>query len=297
MPLLSCLRAGLLLACFFVALRDANAQLPDPKLPPAEGKRPRFSWRHMNPPELQFSCAGSSDSEEDKLAKSVTKGDPPQQLAAARELWQGHSRRQASHVLQYLAGPPPGGEGFRKFQREADAALKPQAVLRELNEGDYLWGTWLAFLRPHEELVPTLLAGLKDKPPRQIGARGKGKSEYFAETTLALGNSGDARALGPLLELLKGDDYRVAGDAANALGYLGSAESEASLIAALAADNGWRQVNACIALGKFGGREALPALEKLAKDDRYTGALAVQGAAANAIERITKREPPPAPPP
>lgn len=297
MPLSSCLRAGLLLAGCFVAMRDGTAQLPDPKLPQAEKERPRFSQRYLNPPKLQFSCAGISDPEGDKLAEVVTKGDPPQQLAAARELWRGHSRRQASHVLQYLAGPPPGGEGFRQLQREADAALKPQAVLRELKEGDYLWGTWLAFLRPHEELVPTLLAGLKDKPPRQIGARGKGKSEYFAETTLALGNSGDARALGPLLELLKGDDYRVAGDAANALGYLGSVESEASLIAALAADNGWRQVKACGALAKFGSREALPALEKLAKDNRPTGSLNVRGMAEHAIEQITKREPPPAPPP
>jgi HEAT repeat protein len=131
---------------------------------------------------------------------------------------------------------------------------------------------------------------LKGKPPRELGVGGKGKSEFFPETMLALGNSGDARALGPLLELLKSDDYRIAGDAANALGYMANAEAERRLIEALAGDNGWCQVNACGALAKFGTRKALPALEKLARDERYTGALDVKGMAEGAIERITKRE-------
>jgi hypothetical protein len=284
------MRTALMLTCCVITPSDVRAQLPDPKMPLGEQERPRFSWQHLNPPELQFSCAGTSDSEEEKLAELLAKGESHQQLAAARELWEGHSRRQAANVIRYLAGPPPGGDGFRKLQREVDAALKPQAIHRELKEGDYLWGTWLAFLRPHEELVPTLLAGLKGKPPRELGVGGKGKSEFFPETMLALGNSGDARALGPLLELLKSDDYRIAGDAANALGYMANAEAERRLIEALAGDNGWCQVNACGALAKFGTRKALPALEKLARDERYTGALDVKGMAEGAIERITKRE-------
>ena len=48
-----------------------------------------------------------------------------------------------------------------------------------------------------------------------------------------------------LLERLESEDYRTAGDAAKALGYLGFPEVEPKLIAALAPDNGWRQVNAC----------------------------------------------------
>src|SRR5262245_22913141 len=179
MPWSSSLRTALLLTCCVIASSDVKAQLPGPKPSQGERERPRFSWQHLNPPELQFSDAGTSNSKEEKLAELLTKGEPHQQLAAATELWDGHSRRQAANVIKYLAGPPPGGDGFRKLQREVDAALKPQAILRELKEGDYLWGTWLAFLRPHEELVPTLLAGLKDKPPRDLGARGKGKSEFF----------------------------------------------------------------------------------------------------------------------
>jgi hypothetical protein len=40
----------------------------------------------------------------------------------------------------------------------------------------------------------------------------------------------------------------------------------------------------------MGTRQALPALEKLAKDDRYTGALAVKGTAEAAVQRIRRRE-------
>jgi len=64
------------------------------------------------------------------------------------------------------------------------------------------------------------------------------------------------------------------------------------LIEALAADNSWRQVNASGALAKMGTRRAVPALEKLAKDDRYTGALAVREMAQDAVESIKKREKP-----
>lgn len=41
---------------------------------------------------------------------------------------------------------------------------------------------------------------------------------------------------------------------------------------------GARAGGGVVALGKFGSRKALPALEKLANDDRYTGALSVKGA-------------------
>ena len=107
---------------------------------------------------------------------------------------------------------------------------------------------------------------------------------------LALGNSHDMRALQPLLELLESEDNRTAGDAANALGYLGFPEVEPKLIAALAPDNGWRQVNACGALAKLGTARALPALEKLANATSYSGALNVKGMAKYAAESIKNRK-------
>jgi hypothetical protein len=241
-----------------------------------EVKRAAFSI--FEPTELQFSDGVGYDTREEGYAKTLVQDDSDGRLAAAQALWEGHSRRHASKVLKYMADPPPGGEDYRAFQRKIDAAFQPDAILRELQEGDYEWGAWLAFLRPHKDLVPTLLAGLKDKP------------KMLPETMLALGNSGDPRALEPLLELLKSKDYRTAGDAAQALGYLGGKDVEVKLIEALAEDNGWRQVKACGALAKLGSRRALPALEKLANSDRYTGALSIKGMAKTAVERIKKRE-------
>ena len=232
------------------------------------------------PRELQFSDALGLDSGEEGFARTMDQADSDGRLAAAQALWEGHSRRHASKVLKYMADPPPGGDDYRAFQRKIDASFQPDAILRELQKGDYQWGAWLAFLHPHKDLVPTLLVGLKDKP------------EMLPESMLALGNSGDPRALEPLLELLKSKDYRTAGDAAQALGYLGGKDVEEKLIEALKEDNGWRQVNACGALAKLGSRRALPALDKLSNSDRYTGVLNIKGMAKTAVERIKKREKP-----
>src|SRR5262249_53738872 len=155
-----------------------------------------------------------ADRDEQRYAELLAKGEPSERLTAARALWRGHSRRNAADVLKYVDGPPPGGEAYRALQREVDAAVRPEAILRELTDGDYLWGTWLASLRPHRDLVPALLAGLA------------ANKEYRAETILALGNSGDARAFKPLLKLLDDKDRVTAGFAAQALGYQGDTKAE-----------------------------------------------------------------------
>lgn len=245
--------------------------------PKAERKVGRFSHQHSNlPDELQFGDFGQFDKDEAEFVKALAKGEPHEKVAAARVLWEGHSRRQATYVLVFLAGSPPGGDGFRKLQRDVEACFQPQAVLRELKEGDYLWGCWLAFLRPHQDLVPALLAGIKDQPTMLV------------EAVLALGNSGDPRAKEPLVELLQGKANRPAMAAARALGYLGGAEAE--LIEALAHKNDEVKVNACGALARTGGKKAIPALEKLATEDRDTGFVNVKGTARYAIDSINKRE-------
>ncbi len=255
-------------------LRSSNS-LPTPPERISEGQ---FSV--YNPEELQFGCSSISDDSETNCRKILvdTEREPRERLAAAQALWRGHSRRNTSQVLKFLAETPTGGEARRVFQRDVEASLQPGAIMREMKDGDYEWGTWLAFLRPHKDLVPALLAALKDKPKTQ------------RETMLALGNSGDPRALEPLLKLLKLKDYTTPGFAAHALGYLGGPEVEPNLIEGLGVDNGWLHVKACGALAEMGTAKALPALEKLAKDDRYTGALNVRGMAEEAITRIKKRE-------
>ncbi len=178
-----------LLAC--AAASHASPPRPNPFGRPDRVSPGVFSQPALCPPELQFSCFGMGNAAEKGYAARLNEADadPADRLAAARALWRGRSRRHASDVLKFVAGPPPGGAIYRAFQREVEASLQPRAVLRELQEGDYLWGTWLAFLRPHADLVPALLAGLKGgpkSPPRPI-----------PETMLALGNSGDPRALNP----------------------------------------------------------------------------------------------------
>jgi HEAT repeat protein len=179
-------------------------------------------------------------------------------------------------VLQFVAGPPPGGAEYRSFQREVEATLTPNAIRKELKGGNYVWGSWLAFLRPHEDLVPVLLTAVSERP------------EELPETILALGNSGDPRALDTLLKLLKSDDYRTAGDAALALRYLADSKAEQPLVETLKRP-GWPQLQACLALGKLGTKAALPALEKIAADDSYMGALSVRDAARESIRSITQR--------
>jgi HEAT repeat protein len=258
-------------------LLSAQPAKPGPAAAKPERKLGRFSKPGMNlPMELRFGDFGFSSDDENEYKKALAEGDTHEKLAAARVLWEGHSRRQASNVLKFLADPPPGGDDFRKLQRDVESSLQPKAVLHELKEGDYLWGCWLAFLRPHNDYVPALLTGLKDHP------------DMLAETALALGNSGDPRAKDPLVELLRSKDDEFASIAARALGYLGIAEAE--LIEALTRKNNWIKANACCALEQTGSSKAIPALEKLAKDDRPTGAVALQYAAQTAIESIKKRE-------
>jgi hypothetical protein len=229
---------------------------------------PEFST--SDPPELQFSDARFTDGREDRLGRALAAGSP-QRAAAALRLWRGHSRSHARAVVAFAAtGPEP-------FKREVEAGLTPEAVLAEFRTGDYRWGAWLAGLRPHKDFVPVLLSALKDRP------------DALPETTLALGMSGDRTALAPLLDLLKTGGYRAAGDAAQALGYLGLPEAEPALIEALGGQ-GWVQVRASTALAKVGTRAALPALKKLAADPGYTGGLNVKGMAQAAVKAIEKRE-------
>ena len=247
-----------------IGLRPAVAGAAEPK------------FRAM-PDQLQFGESSMLDGDEERLAKALAQGTADARVQAASDLWRAHSLRHATAVLQLAAGPPLGGERFRALQREVDAATEPDSILQELRDGDYPWGAWLAFLRPHEDLVPVLLAALKDKP----GA--------LAVTILALGNSGDRPALEPLVKLLENKDGRSAGVAAQALGYFGDRGVEVHLIKALSGNDLWLRLNACGALGRIGTARSVPHLKKLLVTP-LTGTLNVQGAAAHAIASIERRE-------
>ncbi|MDB5310894.1 MAG: repeat protein [Gemmataceae bacterium] len=234
-----------------------------------------YVW--SKPLELQFGCVVNQFDFEEEWADRLTEGSPASRVVAARVLWDGHSRLHSRTVLQLLADLPAVVPAAADLRRAVETRLEPHTILRELLDGDYRWGAWLGFLRPHPDLVPALLAGLTEQP------------EYLHETVLALGGSGDGRALEPLLALVASDDYRTAGDAAQALGYLGLPEAEPALIEALPRDNNWLQVKACGALERIGTGRAVPALELLAADEGYTGALNVRGRAKDALESIARR--------
>ncbi len=237
------------------------------------------AYFRSEPTELRFSDAASRNAKEEDLASRLSKGTMEERVAAAGDLWNGHSRRHAGRVLKFILGSASELAVGTNLKRSIEDSLKPEAIFRELRDGDNLWGLWLACLRPHESLVPELLAELNKEPPNR------------PEVILALGKSGDKRAVQPLLQLLGNSNYRLPGDAANALGYMAFPEVEQNLMEALSRDNPWLKVNACSALGKVGSRRALPALQRIANDKRYTGALAVRYTAASAIEAITKRNP------
>ena len=281
------------LACCLMAA-PANAVgvvarlFPPPESSPdptgtADDVRPG-AFAYNEAPELHFGCVGVHDANgayyADRLADRAT--TPARRVAAARALWRGQSRRHAAAVLQFAAGPPPGGEAFRAFQRDIAAAITPSAVVREMQTGQFRWGAYLAFLRPHPKYVPVLLA--------RLGAEPKGPLDHVAdEAVLALGNSGDARAAAPLVARLKSPDGVVAAAAATALGYLGRPETEPALLAALADSGGFPQARVCQALGRAGTAKSLPALDKLAADPTPGNLVDRQGAAAHAAATIRRR--------
>src|SRR5205823_4227922 len=107
------------------------------------------------------------------------------------------------------------------------------------------------------------------------------------EAALALGGSGQAAAVPPLIDVLNGDDEDVRRLAALALGEIGPAARPAipSLIKALRADKDYRvRFHAAEALGRMGpeAKVAIPALREALKDDRPE----VSNAAAETLKKI-----------
>ena len=229
------------------------------------------------PDEFHFSDGRGMWGSESGWHDLFLKGDLPLRITAATVLWQKHSGYFTRDVLRFLEEEQSDREEMKSLRQMVEASFQPDNILKELRDGDYLWGTWLAYLRPHERFVEPLLSNLDTKP------------KHLSETVLALGRTRDRRALEPLSKVLKSSEDISAGFAAMSLGHLGFSDAEPLLIEELSADSGWRQVNACQGLAMIGTPRALPALDRLAKDDRYTGALSIRGTAQSAIDAINDR--------
>jgi len=227
------------------------------------------------PSELQFSCAGVISPAEERAADLLHQGARGERIDAATRLWEGRSRYYANDVIAFVEQQPGDEESYRRLRAKIEGSLSLEGIRKELRDAHQEWGIWLAFLRPHKDLVPDLLECL---------AAGKHKQDAM----LALGKSQDERAFEPLLAILKEGDYQMSGFAASALGYLGDERAEPALIEALSY-RAWPQVNACEALAKIGSVAAVPELERLAADNRYRGALSIQETADSALKAIQQR--------
>lgn len=231
------------------------------------------------PNELQFSCARGLRADETRLEKFLEDGTPDEKVRAASELWHGHSRPNATAILDFVRGPAVPGEEFGKLKRDVEASLEPAAIVEDLKGERYEWAAWRAGLRPHKDLVVPMLEAINRK------------LDHPEAIAFALGQSKDARAFDALVSRLKSKDIVLAGIAAGALGELGSQDAQPALVEALSRDDSsWVQAKACQALGKVGTSWALPMLKKLADDTSYQGTINLSGMAAEAIRQIRARE-------
>ena len=232
------------------------------------------------PPELRCSCGQGLDPAEERAGSLLS---DPRQIAAVRtdaasRLWIAKSRAYSHEVIAFVSKPiAGGGKPFRELAERISIDLTPESIDRELRHGSYEWGAWLAFLRPHKDLVPGLLHGLSAHP------------KHRHETILALGASGDARALPALLERLRSDEPYDSGFAASALAYYGDAGTEQALIDALDKQSSWSKASACLALGAIGTSQALQKLRLIADGPEDRGAIALKDVASKAIQQINQR--------
>ncbi len=223
------------------------------------------------PRDLQFSCAVMVNTYED-LWYELLKSDASDVSAiAALALWKRHSRRYAKSVLHFFPDEKrtdPEGQPVRRF---IERTLEADRIIQEIKKGDQEWGLWLAALRPHLKIVPTLLSVHKVKPT--------------GYTTFALGSSGDGRVFDTLVKQLNSGDYMLSGYAAQALGLLGKHKAEKPILEVLDHLGPWSQAHACRALGRMGTPKALPYLKR----QNTVCAINVHYIAQEAIKQIQER--------
>jgi hypothetical protein len=232
------------------------------------------------PDELQFSCARGINPEEELEAKRLADTNElvSVRTLAAKRLWKGKSRAYAADVIAYLARPRPGGgQEFRDLAKTVADDLTSASIIEEIGHGEFEWGAWLAFLRPHPDVVPLLIAHLDTD------------EKSLPEVFLAIGASGDKRALPLLLEHLQTGGYMERGFAAQGLAYFGDPDTEVALIEALRKSEGvWATAEICGALGAIGSGHALKPLREVAQS-RGGGAISAPAAASHAIRKIESR--------
>ena len=106
-----------------------------------------------------------------------------------------------------------------------------------------------------------------DKVEKLINQLHKGENIAREEAAIALGKTGDKRAVEPLIAALEDDDMEVRRDVAEALGRIGDKRAVEPLIAALKDDDDFRW-SAAKAIEEI-GKPAIESLIAALKDDNY----------------------------
>jgi hypothetical protein len=210
--------------------------------------------------------------------------------AAAQLLWDGHSRENASRIIEIAAKLSGDSDDVLDLKESVEADLKPERILEKLqdkNNNHLAWWAWLAALRPDVSLTPTILEMIKAQKP-------------LPEAVYALRQSRDPRALPVMLSILKNQqnkDGQLCCIAAEAIGDLGDASVELQLLDALQ-NNHSRipKMILCKTLGKIGTEKSLPELRRIATAKEYqpqgpcaNGFVNVLGEAKTAIAAIERR--------
>jgi hypothetical protein len=209
-------------------------------------------------------------------------------IKAGRHLWARHSFRYARKVIAFTAKLAADSNTARELKLRVEGDLAPKRILAELQRpdgDDTRWWVWLAAIRPHPSLVPSLIQLAQGKDP-------------LPEVIYALGQSKDPRSLSPLLKVLtECQDGTTRCIAADAIGEIGDSTVEPQLIKLLrCADlpiQPWIdppiQVALCHALAKIGTARSLPELRKLAVETSYPATVDIARAARKAIKAIERR--------
>jgi len=119
-----------------------------------------------------------------------------------------------------------------------------------------------------------------------------GSLNVKCEVVDALGVLGDKRALKPLMDILKEDDYILRACTVTSLGKIGDNMAVKALLNSLEDENYFVRVNAANALATIGDEDALPHLQKAlnnSKGESKEFERAVQGA-MNEIRARTKKK-------
>lgn len=199
--------------------------------------------------------------------------EPGVRYAAAIQLWRSGDLPSVPRVRgmlgEHALARHPWLASVLDFFREERSEEWIRAVARS-GHGRGLAAAAFLKLRPAvDDIVPLL-----NDPERR------------ADAAWALGEIGDRRAVGPLIQSLGRGDGWLTGDAAEALRKIGDRSALPALREALDGAGVYGQAEILRALGQLGGPEDIPLVERYATTDEHTGAIGRRRVARDALEKL-----------